>query len=817
MSANDTKADEARQSTNFIRQIIDRDLTEARYGGAVVTRFPPEPNGYLHIGHAKSICLNFGLARDYDGACHLRFDDTNPVKEEQEYVDSIRRDVRWLGFDWGDNLFFASDYFDRMYALAQQLIRDGKAYVDSQTKEEIRAGRGSLKEPGVDSPYRGRSTEDNLRLFDEMRRGEHPEGAHVLRAKGDMASPNMLMRDPLLYRIVHARHHRAGDAWCIYPMYDYAHCLEDAIEGITHSICTLEFENNRELYDWVLDNTGWQEPRPHQYEFARLALEYTVMSKRKLLQLVAERHVSGWDDPRMPTIAGMRRRGITPEAIRDFAELVGVAKTNSTVDIGKLEYCIRNDLNHRAPRVMAVLDPLKVVLTNYPEDQVEALPASYWPHDVPKEGTRQVPFSRELYIERGDFCEAPPKGFYRLAPGREVRLRYGYYITCDEVVRDAAGEVVELRCSYDPATRGGASPDGRKVRGTLHWVSAAESLPAEVRLYDRLFSVPNPGSGDVDFLTQLNPESLVVVQARVEPSLGAAAPGSHFQFERQGYFFADPDDHGEGGALVFNRVVTLKDSWAKRRTRGAATAPAATAPAATAPAATAPATTAPERTQGGGGDRGRTRPDKRSRAEVRAKLRAADPSLKAAYQRLRAAHGLSEEDADVLSGDAALVAFFEEAAAGRDAASVAKWLVNVLMAEIKERAVTELPFGGEAFGALVALVDADVISSTAAKTVLDEMVAGGGEPAALVDSLGLRQLDDRAALRAVIDELMTAHPDNVARYRQGNRKLRGFFVGQVMRATQGKANPKLVQELLTAALDGEPASPDRVSSETKQA
>jgi len=545
---------------DFIREIITADNASGRHAGRVATRFPPEPNGYLHIGHAKSICLNFGIARDFNGTCNLRFDDTNPVTEDTEYVESIQEDVRWLGFSWDDRLYYASDYFEQLYACAEELIRKGLAYVDSQDADGIRATRGTLTAPGTDSPYRTRMADENLDLFRRMRAGEFADGAHVLRAKIDMASPNINMRDPILYRIRRAHHHRTGDAWCIYPMYDYAHPLSDAIERITHSICTLEFEDHRPLYDWLVDHTALP-GRPQQIEFARLNLTYTVTSKRKLLQLVTEGHVSGWDDPRMPTVCGLRRRGFTPESIRRFAEEIGVAKRENTIDVGLLEFCIREDLNRRAHRAMAVLRPLKVVLENFPEDAVEEMDLANHPDD-PAAGSRKVPFSRVLYIERDDFMEEPPKKFFRLSPGREVRLRGAYFITCREAVKDANGQVVELRCTYDPATRGGDAPDGRKVKSTLHWVSAAHAVTAEVRLYDRLFNVETPGSGDTDFISQINTASLdSVADARLEPSLGHAASGARFQFERLGYFTVDPDS--TASRVVFNRTVTLKDTWAK--------------------------------------------------------------------------------------------------------------------------------------------------------------------------------------------------------------------------------------------------------------
>ena len=550
--------------SNFIRNIIAEDLKNGKNDGEVITRFPPEPNGYLHIGHAKSICLNFTLAAENNGRCHLRFDDTNPSKEDTEYTDSIQRDVKWLGFDWGQHLYFASDYFEQLYEYAELLIKAGKAFVCDLSPEEMRAYRGTLTEPGKNSPYRERTAEENLELFRRMRTGDFPDGARVLRAKIDMASPNLNMRDPVIYRILRATHHRTGDQWCIYPMYDFAHPLSDALEKITHSICTLEFEDHRPLYNWFVEQLPVPR-KPQQIEFARLNLTYTMMSKRKLLQLVQKEIVQGWDDPRMPTLAGLRRRGYTPAAIRDFCERIGVAKSNSVVDIALLEHCLREDLNKQAARVMGVLRPLRVVLENYPEGQVEELEAVNNPED-PTMGVRKLPFSKVLYIEAEDFMEDPPKKFYRLAPGREVRLRYGYFIKCTDVIKDQAGKVVELRCTYDPETKGGAAPDGRKVKATLHWVSAQHAIPAEVRLYDNLFTVEDPGAVE-DSETCLNPASLeVLTSAMVEPSLGGAAPESKFQFERLGYFCIDSDSTGE--KLVFNRTVPLRDTWAKIKQAG---------------------------------------------------------------------------------------------------------------------------------------------------------------------------------------------------------------------------------------------------------
>jgi len=557
----DNRFDKPLSKLDFIRQIVIDDLKTGKWGGRVATRFPPEPNGYLHIGHAKSICLNFGIAEEFGGTCNLRFDDTNPEKEEQEYVDSIIEDVHWLGWSWDDRLYFGSDYFEQMYQYAVQLVKAGKAYVCELSADEIREYRGTLTEPGRDSPYRNRSIEEILALFERMKTGEFPDGSRTLRAKIDMSHPNLNMRDPIMYRILHATHHRTGDKWCIYPTYDWAHGFEDSIEKITHSICTLEFENHRPLYDWFLDAVGAYHPQ--QIEFARLNLNYTVMSKRKLLQLVQQGRVSGWDDPRMPTICGLRRRGYSPESIRNFCKIIGVNKFNSTIDIALLEHCIREDLNKTSPRVMAVLRPLKVIIDNYPADQVEEMEAINNPED-PSAGTRKVSFSRQLYIERDDFMEEPPKKFYRLAPGREVRLRYAYFIKCTSVVKNADGEIIELHCTYDPATRGGDAPDGRKVKATLHWVSTRHALDAEVRLYNNLFTKESPEEveNDQDFTVNLNPNSLeVLTDCKVEPSLREAKPLQRFQFERLGYFCVDPASSNE--KLIFNRTVTLKDDWAK--------------------------------------------------------------------------------------------------------------------------------------------------------------------------------------------------------------------------------------------------------------
>ncbi|MBE0604014.1 MAG: glutamine--tRNA ligase/YqeY domain fusion protein, partial [Deltaproteobacteria bacterium] len=635
-STSDTQGTESRQSTDFLREIVRKDTRSGLYGGRVVTRFPPEPNGYLHIGHAKSICLNFGIASEFGGICHLRMDDTNPETEDMKYVESIMRDVRWLGFDWQDKMFFASDYYERLYDFAVRLIRDGKAYVDSLDEEQIRRYRGTVTEPGRESPYRGRPVEENLDLFARMRAGEFPDGAHVLRARIDMSAKNMKMRDPLLYRIRHENHYRRGDDWCIYPMYDFAHPLSDAIENITHSICTLEFENNRAVYDWLVDNL-FPEPRPRQYEFARLNLDYTVMSKRKLLQLVEEKHVSGWDDPRMPTVAGMRRRGYTPEGIRLFTARIGVDKANSRVSMELLEDAIRDDLNARGPRVMAVLRPLKVTIANWPAKEVEWIDAPYWPHDVPREGSRSLPLSRELFIERSDFSEEPPADWMRLRPGGEVRLRNACLIRCDEVVKDpASGEPIELRCSHVSEEKGGASGGKRRRGAAIQWVSAAHAVKAEVRLYDRLFTVPDPEGGEEGstFKDYLNPDSVEILGGcLLEPGLADARPGDRFQFVRHGYFIADAVD-SKAGAPVFNRIIELRDTY--REGRGGKTETPAGVAAKPAPRASEPKAATPSR--------GAPVPDERARA------RAGNPSISARYDAYVRTMGLPPELADVLTG-----------------------------------------------------------------------------------------------------------------------------------------------------------------------
>ncbi len=777
----------------FIHDIIDADLASGKHQ-KIATRFPPEPNGYLHIGHAKSIVLNFGLAAEYGGRCHLRFDDTNPLTEDVEYVESIKNDVRWLGYDWGENLFFASDYFEQMYERAVLLIKKGKAYVDSLSIDEIREYRGTLTEPAKPSPYRDRSVEENLDLFARMRAGEFENGTHVLRAKIDLAAANMLMRDPLLYRIRHATHHRTGDDWCIYPMYDYAHCLEDAFEGITHSICTLEFENNRELYDWVIRET--EVPcQPQQIEFARLNIGYTVMSKRKLLQLVQDNYVSGWDDPRMPTIAGLRRRGISAEAIRKFCHLIGVAKANSCVDYELFEFAIRDDLNINAPRVMGVLRPLKVVITNYPEGKTEELEAPLYPQDSARTESRKVPFGREIYIERDDFAQTAPKGWHRLAPGAEVRLRFAYFIRCEEVICDENGEVVELRCTYDPETLGGSAPDGRKVKGTLHWVSATDSVPATVRLYERLFAVERPDAdADVDFKTLLNDESLVTLEnCRVERGLAQmleADPETRVQFERQGYFWADPVD-SKPDALVFNRIVTLRDSWAKDTAK--------TEKPAVAKAEKTAATKAPKEAK----ESEKDRPGKKKPQYDRDNARAERAHLAERFASYQSELGLSQDDADLLSGDVALSAYFEDVrAAYENPRAVASILVNDLLPLLGEAGeVASIKAKPQQLAALVKMIDDDRITKQAGKEVLAEMLASGQDAETIVKARGLEKLGSSEELAPIIDKVLEENPEQLARYREGKTTLFGFFVGQVMKTTGGAADAVVVKELLASALN----------------
>ncbi len=786
---------------DFLRTIIDEDLAAGRHT-RVATRFPPEPNGYLHIGHAKAICVDFGIARDYGGTCNLRFDDTNPTKEEVEYVHAIERDVRWLGFE-PSAVLYASDYFEEMYQLAERLIEKGLAYVDDLDDEQIRAHRGSLTEPGRPGPWRDRSVADNLARFRAMRAGELADGACVLRAKLDLAAANMKMRDPLLYRIRHAHHHRTGDAWCIYPMYDYAHPLSDAFEGITHSICTLEFENNRELYDWVIDATEVKplarligerapgadgtDPRPRQYEFARLVIDYTMMSKRKLLRLVQDKIVDGWDDPRMPTLAGMRRRGYTPEAIRGFCELVGVAKNNSTIDVGKLEYAVRGDLNGRAPRLLGVLRPLPVTITGLPGPTVVSGPL--YPTDIDADGSlgsRDLPFDEHIYIDREDFQEDPPAGYKRLAPGRVVRLRHAGCIRCDEVVKDEAGAVRELRCSLVPGTLAGGNPVGDKVAGVIHWVSATRGVPATVRLYDRLFVVEKPDVGD-DLAAVLNPRSLEVIEgAVVEPHVTTLPPGTPIQLERVGYFVADSED-SRPGALVLNRTITLRES-------SAVSAILQVPPAGAAGDGGKPAARSA---------RAATRPSRKSGAEQRAIARERDPELAARHARY-AELGLTADEADLVAGDRPTSDFFDAALAvapGRGR-SLARWLINEVPREVGDRELGETRLTAAALAGLVALVDDATITASAGKDVLAALIADGGDPAAIVAARGLAQATSADELGATVAEVLGKHPGKVAEYRGGKTGLLGFFVGQVMKASGGRASPAAVNDAVGKALAG---------------
>lgn len=763
----DTKVSDGK-SRDFLRQIIDEDLKTGKYS-SIITRFPPEPNGYLHIGHAKSICINFGIAKDYPGGkCHLRLDDSDPAKENYEYVESIKKDVKWLGFDWGDNLFFASDYFEKLYHYAEYLIKKSKAYVCSLSEEEIRQYRGTVTQPGKHSPYRDRSVEENLDLFRKMREGAFKDGEHVLRAKIDMSSPNMKMRDPLLYRIRHVEHYRQGDKWCIYPLYDFTHGLSDYIEGITHSICTLEFENNRELYDWILDECDIQEPRPHQYEFARLNVNYNVVSKRKLLDLVEKKYVSGWEDPRMPTLSGMRRRGITPEAIRNFCDSVGIAKANSVVDMAQFEHYIRNDLNKKVPRALAVLHPIKVIIENYPEEKEEFIKASYYPHDVPLDGSRDIPFSREIYIDRDDFMENPPEGYYRLYPGGEVRLRHAYIIKCENVLKNENGEITELRCSYDPTTKSGEDSSGKKVKGTIHWVSVKHAKKVEVRLYDRLFNIEFPETIEEGF----NKNSLNVISgAYIEPAIVKSSAGSRFQFERLGYFYFDPVEYKEN-KIVFNRIVTLRDSWTKATKQE-----------------TAPA----------------KKPEKEAMQKPREKagfdISELPPDIREKFNKYIQDQGIHREEALTIARDKYLSQLYEETLSVYDSAkTIAGFVSTEIARELKEKSSENIRINPDDLAELVKLVDEQVVSVKIAKEVLASTLQGEGGPAEIIEKRGLKQINDPSELEPIIEKVIKDNPANVEAYKSGKIKLFGFFVGQVMKETAGRANPELLNKLLNKKL-----------------
>ena len=763
---------EPRASRHFIQQIIDKDLDSGRVKGDIVVRFPPEPNGYPHIGHAKAIVLNFSLAAEYGGRCNLRFDDTNPETEDMEYVRAMKRDIQWLGFDWGENEFYASDYFEQLYDMAERLIENDLAYVDSQTGEEIRATRGTVTEAGTNSPYRDRPIAESLDLLRRMRAGEFDDGAHVVRAKIDMASSNMLMRDPVLYRIKKASHYRRGDEWPIYPLYDFAHPLSDAIEGITHSLCTLEFDVHRPLYDWLVDNL-FDAPRPHQYESARLNLDYTVMSKRKLLQLVNEGLVQGWDDPRMPTLSGMRRRGYPAAAIRRFCDLIGVAKADNRVDVALLEYAVRDDLNTKAPRVMCVLDPVKVVLTNFDEGKIERLEADYWPHDIGHEGSRSVPLTREIWIERSDFMENPPKKFHRLSPGQEVRMRHAYIIRCDEVIKDENGEVTELRCSVDFDTRSGGEST-KRVKGTIHWVSASEGIEVDVRLYDRLFSAANPD--DVEegqtFKDHLNPESLREVRAVIEPAAANVEPETWYQFERTGYFYLDPVAFEEG-KRIWNRTVSLRDSWGKKQEPAPAPKP-----------------------------KKAPKPVPATPSEPTDPMEGLDSEEHSMAIELQTLYALTPEDAAFLATRDDERVFFKEAAAAIDQpVAVANWLIHELRPLLTDEQMETPPLKPGHFAELVALHSDKTLSSRMAREVLEEMITSGDAPNTIVERKGMRQISDEDALLGYVDEVLAAFPDRVAAYKDGKKGLIGFFMGQVMQKTGGSANPQVVRGLLQQKLD----------------
>jgi glutaminyl-tRNA synthetase len=746
------------KSKDFLRRIVEDDLNSGKFR-EVVTRFPPEPNGFPHIGHAKSISINFGIAKEYQGHCNLRMDDTNPTTEDTKYVEALKDAVEWLGFEWEGSVHFTSDYFPKLYDYAIELIKMGRAYVDSLTEEEIREYRGTVTEAGKRSKYGDRSVEENLDLFKRMKNGEFKDGEHILRAKIDMSSANMKMRDPLLYRIRHTDHFRAGDVWSIYPMYDFAHCLSDYIEGVTHSICTLEFENNRDIYDWVLDTLKLTPPRPYQYEFARLNINYTVMSKRKLLELVEGGVVSGWDDPRMPTIAGYKRRGYTPESILTFCEQIGVAKANSMVDISQLEFCIRDDLNPKVPRVMCVLDPLKVTIINY--DGIEEIDASYYPHDIPKEGSRVLPFSKDIYIERDDFMENPPKDYFRLTPNQSVRLRYAYIITCKEVLKDTNGNITEIKVEYHANSKSGIDTSGIKVKSAIQWVDALESKKVEVRVYDRLFSNETPNG-----VEDINPNSLKIIKnALIEPAVITDKPDVRFQFEREGYFYADPIDYRDE-APVFNKIVALKESSSKKKKRQQKVAKPQT-----------------------------------KKVQIDGEIVAMNREEQMLFDRYTNGLKLNSEVANTLARDKKLSNFYEEALLRLDTSiALANIVVNEVARELKQRDISQLKFSPKQIAKLVEMVDDEIISSKIAKQVFEEMSRSGKNPIQIVNAKGLMQISDPAQILPIINEIIIKNPDNVKKFKDGNNKLFGFFVGQVLKQTGGKANPKVVNELLLREL-----------------
>jgi glutaminyl-tRNA synthetase len=750
------------ESKDFLRVRVEEDLKSGKCK-EVITRFPPEPNGFPHIGHAKSIAINFGIARDYKGTCNLRMDDTNPTKEDTKYVEALQDAVQWLGFEWSDNLHFTSDYFPKIYDYAIELIKMGKAYVDSLKEEEIREYRGTVKEAGKRSIFAERTVEENLDLFERMKNGEFKDGEHILRAKIDMSAANMKMRDPLLYRIRHAHHFRTGNDWCIYPMYDFAHCLSDYIEGVSHSICTLEFENNRDIYNWVLEELGLELPRPYQYEFARLGINYTVMSKRKLLELVEGGQVSGWDDPRMPTIAGYKRKGYTKESILNFCDQIGIAKANSMVDVAQLEFCIRDDLNKKVPRVLCVLDPLKVTIENY--EGSEEIDASYYPHDVPKEGSRKLPFSRELYIERDDFIENPPKGYFRLTPEQPVRLRHGFIIACKEVIKDSTGNIVEIKAEYYPDSKSGSDTSGIKVKSAIQWVSGKEAKVVEVRLYDRLFSNELP-----EGIEDINPDSLRVIKnALIEPAVITQKPDERFQFERQGYFYADPIDY-TNEKPVFNKIVGLKDSWGKKTKINE------------------PINKSESKVQN-------------NKVQVVGTVEDMSEAQTILFEKYTSTLGLNNEVSNILARDEKLSSFYEEALSEINSPVIlANIVVTEVARELKEKSVNELKFTAKQIAQLVKMIDDKIISSKIAKQVFEEMVKTGKDSMQIVEDKGLVQISDPSKIEPIIDEIIAKNPDNVEKFKAGNTKLLGFFVGQVLKATGGKANPQVVNKLVAEKL-----------------
>jgi len=747
-----------KKSKDFLRRAVEEDLKSGKYD-KVVTRFPPEPNGFPHIGHAKSISINFGIARDYQGHCNLRMDDTNPTTEDTQYVEALKDAVEWLGFEWEGSVRYTSDYFTKIYEYAVELIKIGKAYVDSTDEEEMRELRGTVTQAGRRSQYADRSIEENLELFKRMRDGEFKDGEHVLRAKIDMSASNMKMRDPLLYRIRQAHHFRAGDEWAIYPMYDFAHCLSDYIEGVTHSICTLEFENNRDIYDWVLDTLDLPAPRPYQHEFARLGINYTVMSKRKLLELVESGVVSGWDDPRLPTIAGYKRRGYTPESILNFCDSIGVAKANSMVDVAQLEFSIRDDLNSKVPRVMCVMNPLKVTIINYNES--EEIDASYYPHDVPKEGSRRLPFSKEIYIDRADFEENPPKGYFRLTPTQPVRLKYAYIISCKEIIKDSNGDIVEIRAEYYPDSKSGEDSSGIRVKSAIQWVEATQAKSIEVRLYDRLFENEAPEGID-----DINPNSLKIVKnALIEPAVITQKPDVRFQFEREGYFYADPVDYTDE-APVFNKIVGLKESSTKKKK-------------------------APK-----------PRPKAQTKTvQIDGEVAPMSREEEALFDKYTNELKLNSEVANTLARDKKLSSFYEEALQElHSPVGIANMVTNEVARELKQAEIEQLKFNPKQIAELVEMVDDETISTKIAKQVYEEMTKSGESPKDIVKSKGLIQISDPDIILPIIDEIIAKNPDNVEKFRAGNSKLLGFFVGQVLKATRGKGNPKVVNELVAERL-----------------